>query len=220
MAKELAWLQRDLKALGQCNDLYVTLGPSEELKETAYLHLRRYLFETAPLLPLREQGFLCALDQARARLPGLAMKFTERVGAILKIRQQLLLCRKPYPGMRADLESLLPRRFLEMIAFDRLEHLPRYLKAMLIRAERAALNPLKDQEKLRVVLPFVEGSRKRTGSGLVSSTGEKQQSEFRWLLEEFKVSVFAQELGTAQPVSAKRLREQFERMSGPPRETR
>jgi ATP-dependent helicase HrpA len=202
-----------LKVLDPFRDLYVTLGSAEELRETAYGILKRHLFDLAPLLPLKEERFGAALDQGRKRLPGLAEMLGRRVGAILKARQQILLCAKPYPGMRSDLEALVPKRFLEKIPFERLEHLQRYLKAMLIRAERAALNPLKDQEKMRQVLPFSQELQKRRSVAPVSPGALKWREEFRWLLEEFKVSVFAQELGTAQPTSVKRLREFLEQSS-------
>ena len=82
---------------------------------------------------------------------------------------------------------------------------------MLIRAERAALNPLKDQEKMQQVLPFADELRKPIDTAKnLSTAAQKRRDEFRWMLEEFKVSIFAQELGTAQPVSAKRLREHLD----------
>ena len=66
-----------------------------------------------------------------------------------------------------------------------------------IRAERAVLAPAKDTEKARALAPFMDWEARVPSA---------QREAFRWLLEEFRVSVFAQELGTAQPVSAQRLR--------------
>jgi len=104
----------------------------------------------------------------------------------------------------------MPARFLEGIGYERLPHLHRYLKALQTRAERAALNPVKDQERLRQVAPYQE-ALKNLQTKLFPSAGVKQQIEmFRWMIEEFKVSLFAQELGTAMPVSAKRLDQQLE----------
>jgi ATP-dependent helicase HrpA len=75
--------------------------------------------------------------------------------------------------------------------------LPRYLKAVQIRAERALHNPAKDAEKATQLLPF-EGWHKRVPTS--------SHETFRWLLEEFRVSLFAQELGTAESVSAQKLK--------------
>jgi len=106
-----------------------------------------------------------------------------------------------------ELATLLPKHFLETTRFEQLAHFPRYLKALLIRAERAALNPQKDQERARQFAPFVEKLLTLRGKPQAASTMRRDIEEFRWLIEEFKVSLFAQELGTAVPVSAKRLTE-------------
>src|SRR4030095_12488374 len=55
--------------------------------------------------------------------------------------------------MVAELLALVPPRFLERVSFDRLLQLPRYLKALLTRLERSALNPAKDQERVRQLRP-------------------------------------------------------------------
>jgi ATP-dependent helicase HrpA len=65
-----------------------------------------------------------------------------------------------------------------------------------VRAERAANNPAKDREKALAISDFADWRRE---------VSDDNREEFRWLFEEFRVSVFAQELGTAQPVSIKRL---------------
>jgi ATP-dependent helicase HrpA len=84
------------------------------------------------------------------------------------------------------------------------------LKALLVRSERAALNPVKDQERVRQVAPYVEALRKLRAEPPRTLAARREIETFRWMIEEFKVSVFAQELGTAMPVSAKRLDQQLE----------
>jgi ATP-dependent helicase HrpA len=93
-------------------------------------------------------------------------------------------------------ERILPEDFLEKTPYLRLPHLLRYLKAVQVRAERATLNPAKDQERAAQLAQYRDWQKK---------VPPEQQEAFRWLLEEFRVSLFAQELGTAQPVSATRL---------------
>jgi ATP-dependent helicase HrpA len=101
-----------------------------------------------------------------------------------------------YGALEEDLARLVPPDFLKHTPHERLEHLPRYLKAMLQRGERAWLSPVKDAERARLLVVFRDWK---------SQVPEANFEAFRWLLEEYRVSVFAQELGTAQPVSAKRL---------------
>jgi ATP-dependent helicase HrpA len=112
--------------------------------------------------------------------------------------------------LAAELNSLVLARFLESIAYERLAHLPRYLKALLIRTERAALNPAKNQDRLRQLAPYVDALKQLQAQSQSSRAKQRQIEAFRWMMEEFKVSLFAQELGTAVPVSPKRLDQQLE----------
>ena len=212
LQREFAWLQKDLRALDKIRNLYVTLGPGEELLSTAYANLKRHLITLPfPLLPLTRGQFERSAEEAKARMSASVSALVDRVGAILRLRQELLLHRKPYPTLRRDLDSLVPPRFLEKIDCDRLQHLPRYLKALAIRADRAALNGAKDEEKARQVQPYTEAVQKlRSQTPSPSPATERAIDDFRWMVEEFKVSWFAQELGTAQPVSAKRLDAQWQ----------
>ena len=105
----------------------------------------------------------------------------------------------------AELAALLPPRFLETLDFERLKQFPRYLKALSMRVERASNNPVKDLERARQILPYATALAKFQTTLPMIADAQLKVDEFRWLLEEFKVSLFAQELGTAVPVSAKRL---------------
>jgi ATP-dependent helicase HrpA len=125
---------------------------------------------------------------------------------------QLGVVAAPAPVVKAnpvavELGALLPARFLESLTQERLAHLPRYLKGLLTRAERAVNNPGKDAERAGLVRSYAEAYRQLCARTDPTPEGRLLLEEFRWLLEEFKVSLFAQELGTATPVSAKRLDE-------------
>ena len=143
--------------------------------------------------------------QVRSQLPGLVLRLVAVTGEILQLRQTLLLCRKPYPGLLLDLNLLLPRQFLSYLAFTRMPQLPRYLKAMQIRAERAALSPAKDAEKLKRVQPFLAARQTLLKNRSILETARAKVETFFWLVEEYKISIFAQELGTAEPVSPRKL---------------
>jgi len=80
------------------------------------------------------------------------------------------------------------------------------------RAERAALNPAKDLERARQLAPYREAFQQLAAAPPKSEAARQAAREFRWMLEEFKVSLFAQELGTAFPISPKRLEEQWARI--------
>jgi ATP-dependent helicase HrpA len=239
--RDLGWLEKDLRGLNRFDALYAPLGPGEELRETALEHLKRHILPAEPLAALSQAHFQAAVDEARRRLPGLVQQLSDRLAIILPLRQQARqrlgspavaqtssparsqtfsdlsqLAQPAAPGpansLANELAALMPPRFLEHVSFDRLAHLPRYLKALLLRAERAALNPGKNQERLRQLAPYEDALKKLTAQARRTSEARRELETFRWMVEEFKVSIFAQELGTAMPVSPKRLNQQLERI--------
>jgi ATP-dependent helicase HrpA len=239
LQKDLGWLQKDLRALSRLEPLLGTLCSAEELQAMAFENLKRHLLPAAPPAVLTAGCFEAAAESARRRLPGSAAQLIERVESILKLRQEVLrrcvpptkattgrprtlsaltqlgaqpaqaVQAKPAVALAAELETLLSKSFLEDIRFEQLAQIPRYLKAMLTRAERAALNPLKDRERAAQVAPYQEALRKLKSMPPDDEGARTRIEEFRWMLEEFKVSVFAQELGTAMPISAQRLEQQI-----------
>jgi ATP-dependent helicase HrpA len=122
-----------------------------------------------------------------------------------------------YGGLHDDLVRLVPDNFIQLYEPERLMHVVRYIKAVGIRAQRAAIDFEKDQAKQKEVHPFRERLNELINTLSQHASAEKRNAaeEFFWMLEEFKVSVFAQELKTAFPVSKKRLQgklKQIERM--------
>jgi ATP-dependent helicase HrpA len=113
--------------------------------------------------------------------------------------------------VRKDLDALVPRHFVKLYPMERLVHLPRYIKALQIRAQRAANHPEKDQRKMAQIEPFVQAVEEMVKGLSPDSSREKREAleEFRWMVEEFKISLFAQELKTLFPVSVKRLEEKM-----------
>ena len=236
--KDLGWLEKDLRALKQFAVLYAPLGSIEELQETALENLKRFVLPADPWPALTQAQFQAAVTEAQQKLPGLAQQLMDRLGPILQLRQQVQLRvgtlalpaappkaqtftgfaqlgvvvaappRTVHP-MAEQLAALIPPRFLEKISFERLPHLPRYLKAMLLRVERAALNAAKDQERQRQIAPYLEALKSLEAANARTTEARRARAEFRWMVEEFRVSLFAQELGTPAPVSAKRLDEQL-----------
>jgi len=112
-------------------------------------------------------------------------------------------------GQRAELSRLVPDTFMDLYDTDRLIHLPRYIKAAAIRAERALVNFEKDQTKAQEIEIFSRSLNTllQELSPAVSERKKAAIEAYFWLIEEYKVSVFAQELKTPVRVSKKRLEE-------------
>lgn len=205
LAREWAWLQKDLRTLSKWKVLHATLGPGDDLEAAAFEHLQTHLLARRGPSPRTADAFAQLLDATRAEVRGLVPGLSDRVGEILELRQALLMVRQPYPGLRAELDHLIPPGFLRFIPHARLADVVRYLKAMVIRAERAAVNPAKDREKLQRIKPWTDALAGLRLPRPVSPALYAKWAGFRWLVEEWKVSTFAQELGTAGPVSPARL---------------
>jgi ATP-dependent helicase HrpA len=240
LSKDFAWLEKDLRGLARLQTLTANFCPLEELQDTALKNLRQFILPGEVFPALTEKNFLAAVESSRQKFPGLVTQLVERVGMILKLRQEIQSrCGSP-PALPAtkpqkisdlsqlnlatkdapkpanlwanELETLLPRNFLAVISFAQLTHLQRYLKALATRMARAKLNPLKDQERAAQLAPYVAALKKTQENPPKSAEGKLRREEFRWMIEEFKVSLFAQELGTALPVSSQRLEQLRQRL--------
>jgi ATP-dependent helicase HrpA len=110
----------------------------------------------------------------------------------------------------AQLAALLGKDFIRATPFERLAHLTRYLKAAALRLDKLRADPARDARLLAdwqaLAKPFEREHLAMKKSGVVDPALE----EFRWLLEELRVALFAQELRTPSPVSVKRLQKMWE----------
>ena len=225
---DIGWLEKDLKALRALGPLAVTLTTPEALQQDALESIRRWVSDAGRIkgragtpLPaeartesapyhLTKAAFENAVAKAKSDLRGLVPKLSDWLKEIFSLRLALQTSKQTYPGLAADLDALLPADFLRRTPFERVPHLPRYLKGMQARAERARRDPAKDAARVQELAPFVAAVKK---------LGD-EAGELRWALEEFRVSLFAQELGTAEPISAVRLQRMIEEMgrANPPGE--
>lgn len=191
---DLGWLERDLRDLRSVGPLAATLAPLAQLQQDALCSIARWVCGRT-VRPLHAAVYARELAAAKADLRGLVPKLADWLREILTLRLALQTHKTPYAGLEQELAELLPADFLRVTPFERLPHLVRYLKARAARAERWKRDPAKDAQRAREVAPF---------AAAVQKLGARAGA-LRWLVEEFRVSLFAQELGTAEPVSAVRL---------------
>ena len=116
-----------------------------------------------------------------------------------------------FQDQTAELVRLVPETFITIYDKQRLDHLIRYIQAAAIRARRAAVDFEKDHAKARDIVRFTEGLNQLLNELSPRTSDKKRQAveEYFWMIEEYKVSVFAQELKTAIPISAKRLEQKL-----------
>jgi ATP-dependent helicase HrpA len=101
------------------------------------------------------------------------------------------------------LARLVGKRFLSQTPWAQLAHLPRYLKGVTLRLEKQRADPARDSARLAELRPLEQRFMRMLADR--KGVADPRLEEFRWLLEELRVSLFAQELRTPQPVSVKRL---------------
>jgi ATP-dependent helicase HrpA len=207
LGHDLMWTQRDLRALRELGPLTATLAPIDELQEQAFDSIRRWVLER-PVVPLSSGTFATVLDRAKTDLRGIVPRLVDLLREIFNLRLELQVLPAAPAWVAVDLAALMPADFLRATPYARLAHFPRYLKAMKVRAERARKNLAKDAERAAQLAPYIAAAaRLRASEG-----GEA----LRWLVEEFRVSLFAQELGTAEPVSAVKLDRAIEALRAGP----
>jgi ATP-dependent helicase HrpA len=111
--------------------------------------------------------------------------------------------------MQWQLERLVFQGFLQMTPWERLQQYPRYLKALSSRLQKLQNAALRDQQLLYELQPQQDDWLERWKAASEKGVEDSRLEEIRWMLEEFRISLFAQELKTAYPVSAKRIKKRW-----------
>jgi ATP-dependent helicase HrpA len=128
--------------------------------------------------------------------------------------QKRLSALKTFPEVVADIQgqtaALLPKRFLVDFGWDRLAQFPRYLKAASIRLDKLRNNAARDAQLMAEWKGLMQAWEREQAVKRRAGVLDPQIEEFRWLLEELRVGLFAQELKTPMPVSVKRLQKIWE----------
>jgi ATP-dependent helicase HrpA len=195
---------------------------SQPLADAVVERIFRDCFAAADAaLPRSREAFSQRLDAGRGGLAAAGDRVVEIIRSVLKewraARGAVAAARNPASaGAVADintqLAALLPSDFIESTPHPWLDHLPRYLKAIVRRLGRLPAESRRDEELASRVRPLVAAVRSlqgRVSEGLMSPRPELLQ--LRWMIEEFRVSLYAQDLKAVMRVSEQRLAEQLER---------
>ncbi len=164
-------------------------------------------------LPRSDQAFAEQVKRAKTRLPAVAESahrlLAEIAGEYQALSQRLSALPPAHSRFAADIraqrDALVQPGFFAQTPWANLQHLPRYLKALDRRVAKYLERPERDAKHAQPVAALWQRYRERAERNRVAGRLEPKLAEFRWLLEELKVSLFAQELKTPFPVSYKRL---------------
>ena len=213
---QVKFLTKNIPGLQQMGMQYMALGSQEELRDQIIDAALELTCMQEPL-PKDADKFDARREQARTRLGLLANQVAQLAAQILAEYHALprkLQGFKAHAQAVADIQSqvsaLIGKRFLIGNDYAQLAHFPRYLKAVSVRLDRLRTDPARDA-RLMAEWQQVAAKYQRALKERGRSTDPKM-TEFRWLLEELRVSLFAQELRTPMPVSVKRLEKVWESM--------
>jgi len=198
---------------------FALLGSSDELKDDLMAAaVDRVCIGDAPLVRTARE-FERAAEKARGELAGVAAELCDRVAPVLSAYQEVmrglprLADDNQADEIRAHVATLVYRGFITNTPWPRLPHLPRYFKAIHFRIERMGQAPKKDRERTALLAPLVRQYEERAAGLAKQGVRDAELERYRWLLEEWRVSLYAQELKTAEPISEKRLADQWRRVA-------
>ena len=222
----LKYLEKNIPDLQKMAVAYMQVGKAEngtgggtveELRDQIIAVALERAFLLEPL-PTDEFAFKRRVEEGRGRLTLIANEVARLASSILL--EHAAAARKIKDTKNAadavadaaqQLQRLVPKRFLQAAPWVRLQHLARYLKAITLRLDKYRADPARDTARLLELRPL-EQRYWRLVAERKGAVDERMQ-EFRWLLEELRVSFFAQELRTPQPVSVKRLDKAWAQLS-------
>ncbi|MBL0027911.1 MAG: ATP-dependent RNA helicase HrpA [Rhodanobacteraceae bacterium] len=193
---------------------YTPIASPDQLREDIVEGALADLIDADPCTARSEDSFRLSFQAIDKRLFGDCIERLKAVEATLAAHAELLPKLKPplmgfatanFEDLREQHRRLVFQGFAKSFPLARLKDLPRYLKAMRLRAERLQNDPRKDQARMLVVRDF-DAHLDR----LAATCPAARISELRFVLEELRVQLFAQELGTREPVSEKRVQKLLE----------
>ncbi len=205
----LKYLEKNIPDLQKMAVAYMSLGGQDELRQQIIDLALDRAFLLDPL-PTDAPTFKRRLDEGRGRLTLIANEvarvcaqiLTEHAIALRKIRDS-----KGQAEAASDctqqLQRLVGKHFVRDTPWPQMQHLVRYLRAITLRLDKCRSDPARDAQRMAEV----RAQEQRYWRLVAERKGatDERMLEFRWLLEELRVSFFAQELRTPQPVSLKRL---------------
>ena len=205
----LKYLEKNLPDLQKMAVAYMPLGTQEELRSQILDVAMDRAFLLEPL-PTNAEQFERRVQEGRGRLTLIANEVARLAATILaeyaaaarKIKDTRNAPEATQDAL-AQLQRLVPKNFLTAAPWPQLAHFARYLKAITARLDKLRADPARDAAKLAELRP----QEQRYWRLVAERKGavDARMQELRWLLEELRVSFFAQELRTPQPVSVKRL---------------
>ena len=216
LKEPIRYLEKNLPGLREMAMQFMPRGTQEELRDQLVdTALDRACLQDP--LPADDVAFHTRRDEGRSRLTLLAQEIARLVGQILSeyagVTKKLVQAR-PFAAAHADMQSqldaLIGKRFVIDTPYAQLAHFPRYLKGIVLRVDKLKADLARDGRQFAEFHPLLQNYQRALAQR--GGVMDVRLAEFRWMLEELRISLFAQELRTPMPVSVKRLYKVWESM--------
>jgi ATP-dependent helicase HrpA len=212
---QLKFAEKNIPGLQQMGMQFMSVGSPEDLRE----QIVNKAIDIACLqdpLPHDAASFNKRKDEGKGRIGLLINEIARLVGQVLAEFHGMPKRLQNLPpavaaDMQGQLKELVHKRFIADTEYSQLSHFPRYLKAMNVRLEKLRTNTARDAQ-LMAEWQTAATQFQRTIKNQPLKNLDPRMTDFRWMLEELRVSLFAQELRTPMPVSSKRLQKVWESM--------
>ncbi len=216
LREPIRYLEKNLPGLREMAMQFMPRGTQEELRDQLIdVALDRACLQDP--LPTDDASFHARRDEGRGRLTLLAQEIARLVGqilgdyaAVLKKLPQAKPFAAAYADMQNQLDALVGKRFVIDTPYAQLAHFPRYLKGIALRIDKLKADSARDARQSAECQPLAQHYQRALAQR--GGVADPRLTEFRWLLEELRISLFAQELRTPMPVSVKRLAKVWESM--------
>ncbi|MDZ4730227.1 MAG: ATP-dependent RNA helicase HrpA [Xanthomonadales bacterium] len=212
LADKLVWLYKHPGLSRECQIAWSALTSVESLMQD--LVESSLVLAASDVWAIRDAtAFEDLSSRVRSRIGGVSRQQADVLNSVIpqliSLRSEIAKGRRRAPletleDIQGQMADLLYPGFLTELEAGNLQHFPRYVAAIEERLQQAADNPQRDLQRLQDIKPFQQNYQQRLESG---ADYDAALDEYRWLLAEYRVSVFAQRLGTATKVSAKRLQQ-------------
>ncbi|MBW3508095.1 ATP-dependent RNA helicase HrpA [Janthinobacterium sp. NKUCC06_STL] len=216
MKEQIKYVEKSIPGLQQMGMQFMALGSQEELREQIINKALDIACLQDPL-PLDAASFAKRQAEGKSRLVLLVNEIARLLSQVLTEFHGLPKRLQNIPAaaatdIQSQLQGLVHKRFLMENEYSQLAHFPRYLKAINVRLEKLRADPARDTKLMAewqsAAAPYLRQAKDRQAG----KNTDPKLVDFRWMLEELRVSLFAQELRTPMPVSAKRLQKVWESM--------
>ncbi|ADE10686.1 ATP-dependent RNA helicase HrpA [Sideroxydans lithotrophicus] len=209
LKEQVKYLEKNLPGLQAMAMQFLPFGSQQDLQR----QILAVTFDRCCLndpWPESEKEFATRCKEAKARLNLVAQEIARLVGAVLAEYHAM---QKSLPGFKAhaqvlqdirnQCEWLLGKEWVARTPYERMQHMPRYLKAVNVRLEKLRANPARDAQNLAQMGPLLQQWQRKLSAQ--HGEADARLQDFGWMMQELRVSLFAQELKTPVIVSVKRL---------------